>query len=70
MRLISSPKGGDGVALETVSESDDDIILLDEGDEEIVIDDVDKETVIIDEEEAAPRGRARPRASPGKTTSF
>lgn len=57
-------KGGSGVALETVHESDDDIILLDEGDEEIVIDDVDNETIIIDEDEAAPRGRGR---APGKT---
>ncbi len=52
-------KAGSGVALETVSESDDDIILLDEGDEEIVIDDVDKDTIIIDEEEAAPRDRGK-----------
>jgi DNA repair exonuclease SbcCD ATPase subunit len=44
----------EGVALETVPESDDDIILLDEGDEEIVIDDVDRDTVIIDEDEKAP----------------
>lgn len=57
-------KGGEGVALETVSGSDDDIILLDEADEEIVIEDVDKETVIIDEDEIAPKkdaAKSKPR---------
>ncbi len=50
-------KGSDGVALETVREKDDDIILLDEKDEEIIIEDVDHDTIIIDEDERAPRGK-------------
>jgi DNA repair exonuclease SbcCD ATPase subunit len=52
-----SKKGSDGVALETVRDKDDDIILLDEKDEEIIIDDVDHDTIIIDEEERAPRSK-------------
>jgi predicted RNase H-like nuclease (RuvC/YqgF family) len=52
-------KGKDGIALETISENDDDIILLDEEDEEIVIDDVDKDSIIIDEEEKAPRAKGK-----------
>ena len=48
----------EGVALETVSEADEDIILLDEGDEEIIIDDVERDRVIIDEEEV-PKARAK-----------
>ena len=52
-----SKKGSDGVALETVREKDDDIILLDEKDEEIIIEDVDNDTIIIDEEERAPRSK-------------
>jgi DNA repair exonuclease SbcCD ATPase subunit len=54
-----SKKGSDGVALETVREKDDDIILLDEKDEEIIIEDVDHDTIIIDEEERAPRGKGK-----------
>ena len=54
-----SRKGSDGVALETVREKDDDIILLDEKDEEIIIEDVDNDTIIIDEEERAPRSKNR-----------
>jgi len=50
---------GEGVALETVPEGDEDIILLDEGDEEIIIDDVERERVIIDEEEEAPKARSK-----------
>jgi hypothetical protein len=52
-------KGSDGVALETVHESDEDIILLDEKDEEIVIDNVDKDTIIIDEDERPPRQKGK-----------
>jgi hypothetical protein len=52
-------KGSDGVALETVHESDDDIILLDEKDEEIVIDDVDRDTIIIDEDERPLRQKGK-----------
>jgi len=54
-----SSKGSDGVALETVHESDEDIILLDEKDEEIVIDNVDRDTIIIDEDERPPRQKGK-----------
>lgn len=50
-------KGSDGIALETVHEKDDDIILLDEKDEEIIIEDVDHDTIIIDEEEKTSRNK-------------
>ncbi|MBN2158640.1 MAG: hypothetical protein JW807_04535 [Spirochaetes bacterium] len=52
-------KGKDGISLETVSEGDDDIILLDEEDEEIVIDDVDRDSIIIDEQENPPRSKGK-----------
>lgn len=57
-----SKKGSDGVALETVREKDDDIILLDEKDEEIIIEDVDNDTIIIDEDDRGSRGKDKKKA--------
>ncbi|MBP7735204.1 MAG: hypothetical protein KA369_04450 [Spirochaetes bacterium] len=55
-------KGSDGVALETVHEKDDDIILLDEKDEEIIIEDVDHDSIIIDEDDRSAKNKDKNKA--------
>ncbi len=59
-----SSKSGEGIALETVPDTDDDIILLDEKDEEIIIEDVDKDKMIIDEGDKSRKGGKKQKAKP------